>query len=60
MKKYHMAHLVSNRGDMSALCFSTPRPIDLSKASWTLRQEAVTCGKCQQKLRERQQAAGRP
>ena len=51
MKTYHMAHLVGNHGEMSALCFASPRAIDLGKASWTLRREAVTCGKCRAAIR---------
>lgn len=46
-KTYHFAHLFSNKGQVSALCFKRIHPIDLSKRqSWTIRKEAVTCKKC--------------
>jgi hypothetical protein len=52
-KPYHRAHLMSERG-VSALCFGRPRVIDLSKACWTIRDEAVTCKKCKRVMeRER-------
>lgn len=53
-KPYHLAHLMTERGDVSALCFDRPRPIDLTRASWTIRPEAVTCPKCRKKMAERQ------
>ena len=43
---YHKAHKISSDGGVSALCFKSPRRIDLSKASWTLQISAVTCPKC--------------
>jgi hypothetical protein len=46
MKTYHRASLINEKGKVSALCFSTARAIDLGKASWTNRDEAVTCRKC--------------
>ncbi len=46
MKKYHMASKVAQHGGVSALCFVKPRSIDLGRASWTNRPEAVTCIKC--------------
>jgi len=46
MKKYHMASLVGEDGQVSALCFKRPHPIDLKKALWTIRKEAVTCKAC--------------
>lgn len=45
-KVVHMACKVTHSGAVSALCFSKPRAIDLSKATWTTRDEAVTCPKC--------------
>lgn len=45
-KPVHHAKHVNQNGDVSALCFEKPRPIDLSKATWTNRAEAVTCKKC--------------
>jgi len=46
MKIIHKAKLVASHGDVSPLCAKTPRKIDLSKESWTLRDNAVTCPKC--------------
>ncbi len=46
VKKYHFASKLNSAGGVSALCFSRPRDIDLSRASWTNRKEAVTCEKC--------------
>ena len=45
-KIIHRGHLINPRGGVSALCFSRPRAIDLRSASWTNRDEAVTCPKC--------------
>ena len=49
-KVYHYANLISDDGQVSALCFARPRPIDLRRASWTNRREAVTCPKCLRSL----------
>lgn len=46
IKVYHMAGLISSRGGVSPLCATRPRKIDLRRALWTLRPEAVTCPKC--------------
>lgn len=45
-KLYHRASKIHDDGKVSALCFARPRPIDLSRASWTIRDEAVTCPRC--------------
>lgn len=45
-KIYHRAHLMGPDGQVSALCFKRPRAIDLRTASWTLRDDEVTCPKC--------------
>ncbi len=45
-KKYHKAARFGGGGRVSALCSRRPRAINLTKASWTLRDEAVTCKKC--------------
>lgn len=45
-KVYHFATKVSASGDVSALCFKVPRAINLKRALWTNRAEAVTCPKC--------------
>jgi hypothetical protein len=47
---YHFAAKVNASGGVSALCFVRPLAINLRRASWTLRREAVTCAKCQQLL----------
>jgi hypothetical protein len=49
-KTYHMAAKINALGDVSALCFKAPRAIDLKRASWTNRPEAVTCPKCKRLL----------
>lgn len=54
-KTIHMAGMISADGDASALCYESLRPIDLAKASWSLRAGAVTCKECQTRLREREQ-----
>lgn len=41
----HRARKVNNAG-VSALCFKTDQAINLRVASWTLRDEAVTCNRC--------------
>jgi hypothetical protein len=56
-KVYHRASLVNENGDMSALCFKSPRAIDLSKATWTIRDDAVTCPKCRAAIRRKAKAA---
>jgi len=45
-KIYHKAKKVNAKGQVSALCFTSERAINLTKASWTNRNEAVTCQKC--------------
>lgn len=51
-KRYHKASKVNQRGGVSALCFAQPRSIDLSRASWTIRDEAVTCPRCRKLLQQ--------
>jgi hypothetical protein len=41
-KRYHMAAKINPEG---GVCFARPRAIDLRRATWTLRAEAVTCPK---------------
>lgn len=44
---FHKAKLISQTGDVSPVCADVvPRAINLKKASWTLRWEAVTCRAC--------------
>ena len=45
-KKVHRAGLVDPSGNVSARCFRHPRAILLSQASWTIRDDLVTCKKC--------------
>lgn len=52
-KIYHMAAKINDAGYVSALCFSTPRRIYLSKALWSIRWVAVTCPRCL-KLRDKE------
>lgn len=49
-KIYHMASKINQEGGVMALCFKTPRAINLRTASWTNRRTAVTCPKCQRIL----------
>ena len=49
-KIYHRAAGFNERGGVSALCFSRPREINLRVASWTIRDDAVTCPKCRKIL----------
>jgi hypothetical protein len=51
VKPVHMAKLVSPEGDISPLCAKAPRAIDLRKATWTNRPEAVTCRRCKSLLK---------
>jgi len=53
-KVYHRGHLVNSDGGVSALCFKSPRPINLAVAMWTNRDDAVTCPKCKAMLRARE------
>lgn len=45
-KIIHKADLVSNKGDISPLCASKPRAINLKHESWTIVDKSVTCPKC--------------
>jgi len=45
-KIIHRGLLLDKKGNVSALCFKRPKAISLKKASWTIRNEAVTCKKC--------------
>lgn len=49
-KTVHMAYLMNDKGGVSALCYASPRAISLARATWTNREEAVTCGKCKRAL----------
>ena len=54
----HMGQKVNALGDVSALCFVKPRAIDLKRATWTLREQTVSCPKCRRLLEERRRATG--
>ena len=51
-KTQHMAAKISKHGDVSPLCATTPRAINLKVASWTIRPGAVTCRKCLRIMKE--------
>lgn len=57
-KKCHRGHLVSQGGKVSALCYSRPRPIPMSRETWTLQPTAVTCKACLAKMAEQAAAKG--
>jgi len=46
VKVVHMGKFISSEGDVSPLCAQSPRAINLKKAPWTNRAEAVTCRRC--------------
>ena len=52
-KPYHFAAKVNELGQMSALCFRKPMQINLRRASWTIRPQAVTCPKCKRLMAEK-------
>ena len=45
-RPYHLAKMISEAGDISPLCATEPRKLDLKVELWTNRREAVTCAKC--------------
>jgi len=45
-KPVHFAKQIRDDGAVSPLCARKPRSINLQAATWTIRQEAVTCAKC--------------
>jgi hypothetical protein len=45
-KTVHRGTHVNAEGGVKALCYGVPRAIDLTRATWTNRDEAVTCPKC--------------
>lgn len=49
-KPYHMAEWVDADGNVSPLCATAFRPINLTRGLWTNRAEAVTCPKCKRLL----------
>lgn len=51
-RAYHLATKIRADGGVSALCYDPPRKIDLTRAAWTLRPQAVTRRKCLRLLQE--------
>jgi hypothetical protein len=45
-KIIHRGDKIRLDGAVSARCFASARAIDLKRATWTLRDDAVTCPKC--------------
>ena len=44
---YHIAKHIRADGAVSALCYKTPRPINLKRGqSWVLEAKRATCPKC--------------
>lgn len=58
-RPYHRAVGINNRGSVTALCFRSPRAINLKVATWTNRDEAVTCPKCLALLHEYRASKGK-
>jgi hypothetical protein len=50
---YHRGKHIRDDGAVSALCFKTPRAINMRSSSWTLQDKAVTCPKCLRLIAER-------
>ena len=42
----HRGDKINSQGAVSALCFSPARAIDMKRSTWTMRDDAVTCPKC--------------
>ena len=59
-KLVHRAAMLDEFGNASALCFAKPRAINLRIASWTIRDEAVTCEKCKRAMASRATAEVQP
>ena len=45
-RMYHRGDKINQRGGVSALCFAAPRAINMTRATWTMSDDAVTCPKC--------------
>ena len=52
----HRGDKIDQKGRVSALCFPVPRAIDMRRATWVMRDEAVTCPTCVAMLRARTDA----
>ena len=57
VKLYHRAAKIRADGNVSALSFKRPRAIDLTRATWTIRDAGVTCPKCLALLQRRKEGA---
>jgi hypothetical protein len=53
IKIVHRAKHIRQDGAVSPLCAATPRVLNLRIASWTMRDDAVTCSKCKKLLAEK-------
>ena len=51
---YHMADKVNRNGEIYALCFESPRAIDIDRELWTTDISAVTCSPCNEKFAHEQ------
>lgn len=51
VKPIHMASLVDDDGNISPLCATEPRGLDLRRETWTMRGAAVTCKRCRALLK---------
>ena len=46
----HRGTIKNDRGEVFALCARYPKPLDLSKATFTFQGEKVTCLHCLKKM----------
>lgn len=49
----HRGDKIDQHGRVSALCFPTPRAIDMKRATWVMNDEGVTCPKCRALIEQR-------
>jgi hypothetical protein len=49
---YHFARLIDRAGNVSPICADPPRKINLTKETWTIRKQAVTCKQCRTRLKQ--------
>ena len=49
----HRGNKINAQGRVSALCFPTPRAINMKRESWALTDDGVTCPKCLALIRDR-------
>ena len=53
MKIVHLGNKIRPDGAVSAKCYPKPRKIDMTRASWTSRDEEVTCPRCLDFIKQR-------